>query len=71
MPPESLTVREASPTFTNSKHHWRAELSLHTEPVSGFSVVSAVSAALLTSTAREIFGTLIRKPVPDVLLIRS
>src|SRR3954464_7819182 len=33
------------PHFTNSNHHRRAELSLHTEPVSGFSAVSAVSAA--------------------------
>src|SRR5438132_12278241 len=33
------------PTHSHSKHHWGAELSLHTEPVSGFRAVSAVSAA--------------------------
>jgi hypothetical protein len=31
--------------FTNSKRYWGAELSLHTEPVSGFRAVPAVSAA--------------------------
>ena len=34
------------PTHSHSKHHWGAELSLHTESVSGFRAVSAVSAAL-------------------------
>src|SRR5205823_14635833 len=37
---------EKSPEpFTNSEHQWRVELFLHTEPVSGLSAVSVVSAA--------------------------
>src|SRR4051794_40471726 len=50
MPRGAPTVRGTSPAFTNSKHHCRAESSLHTESVSGVSAVSAVSAALLIST---------------------
>jgi hypothetical protein len=44
------TVEKPSDAFTNSKHHRCAELSLHTESVSGVSAVSAVSAARVTST---------------------
>src|SRR2546421_382362 len=39
------TLRETSRGIHNSKHYWVPELSLHTEPVSGFRAVSAVSAA--------------------------
>jgi hypothetical protein len=43
-------VKEASRGIHKFKHLWRVELSLHAEPVSGFSAVSAVSVATVDST---------------------
>src|SRR5437763_15851815 len=42
---EASNGEKASDPVTNSKHCWRAELSLYTETVSGLSAVSVVSAA--------------------------
>ena len=43
-------LKEASRGTHKFKHLWRVELSLHAEPVSGFSAVSAVSAAAVDLT---------------------
>src|SRR5437868_10473969 len=45
LPREASNGQKPPEAFTNSKHYRVPELSLHTESVSGFRAVSAVSAA--------------------------
>jgi hypothetical protein len=49
-------VKEASRGIHRFKHLWRVQLSLHAEPVSGFSAVSVVSVAAVDSTIPGISG---------------
>jgi hypothetical protein len=53
-------VKEASRGIHRFKHLWRVQLSLHAEPVSGFSAVSVVSVAAVDST---IPGISLKNPV--------
>jgi hypothetical protein len=51
-----IMVKEASRGIHKFEHLWRVELSLHAEPVSGFSAVSVVSVAAVDSTIPGISG---------------